>query len=56
MSQDRKVFRLLLWLKACGDIYGVHNSYNFMMAQRWDFFLKWNMGKELFNIIHSISP
>lgn len=35
MSQYRKGVRLLFWLKADGDIYRVHNSYNFMMVQIW---------------------
>lgn len=37
-STEKEV-RLLFWLKAQSDIYGVHNSYNFMMKQRCNFFL-----------------
>lgn len=32
MSQDRSVLRLLFWPNGRGDIYSVHNSYNFMIA------------------------
>ncbi len=34
MSDSPKEFRLLVWPKANGDIYRVHNSYSFMMGQR----------------------
>ncbi len=30
---NRKVFRLIFWRKAKGDIYRVHNSYSFIMIQ-----------------------